>query len=154
MRTNKLSLKTLRLNPIHLRSPADPQLSINYGELQPYDDDDHDDDDNHDDDDDDDDDTDDDQTGNCPSGTLVHRTSMTQALCHHYCHIIVTALPENDAVTESSITNHHHPPEPPYTLRSILNLLPPDVEMLGFLAIPGNPLHCRPGRGLHDHQKL
>ena len=26
--------------------------------------------------------------------------------------------------------------------------------MLGFLAIPGNPLLCRPGRGLHDHQTL
>ena len=24
------------------------------------------------------------QTGNCPSGTLVHRTSMTQALCHQF----------------------------------------------------------------------
>ena len=100
-----MSLKKLRLNPIPLRSPADPQLSINYGELQPFDDDDHDDDDNHDDDDHDDDD--DDQTGNCPSGTLVHRTSMTQALCHHYCHIIVTALPENNAVTEPPIIIIH-----------------------------------------------
>ena len=25
-----------------------------------------------------------DQPGNCPSGTLVHRTSMTQVFCHHF----------------------------------------------------------------------
>ena len=104
-----MPLKTLRLNPISLRSPADPQLSINYGELQPYDDDDDDDDDDHDD---NDDDADDDQTGNCPSGTLVHRTSMTQAPCHQYCHIVVTEQSENNTITEFSITNHHHTSEP------------------------------------------